>query len=118
MKDLVLASTSVYRADQLRKIGIPFETIKPIFDEDAKKKILLQQQASPLEIAEALSKGKAKSIQLDNVTLLAGDQIVSVDDIIFGKSYEFKSAFDQLKLMQGRTHQLITATTILNDHNE
>ncbi len=118
MKDLVLGSTSIYRADLIKKLGIPFKTVKPIFDEDAKKKILLEQKASPLEIAEALSKGKAKSITLNNLTVLAGDQVVRIDNVIFGKSYGFKNAFDQLKLMQGHTHDLITATTILTDDQE
>lgn len=118
MKDLVLASTSVYRAELLRKTGIPFVTVKPQFNEDANKKILLQKKATSLEIAEALSKGKANSVISRTVTVLAGDQLVSFGDGILGKSNGFQAAFEQLKCLQGQTHELITAATILNDDNE
>lgn len=118
MKDLVLASTSVYRSELLKKTGISFRTVKPLFDEDAHKKILLQNKATPLDIAEALSKGKAKSVELAQATILAGDQVVNVENKILGKSHRLEAAFDQLQILQGRTHELITAATILHDQNE
>ncbi len=118
MKDLVLASTSVYRAELLKKTGIPFSTVKPGFDEDENKNKLLMNKATPMEVAEALSKGKARSVKLNTVNILAGDQIVNTGNGIFGKSNGFQGAFDQLKLLQGQTHELITAATIISDQNE
>jgi len=62
MKTLILASTSIYRAQLLEKLGIPFEAVKPLFDEDSAKKEALQKKMKPVEVAETLSRGKAQSL--------------------------------------------------------
>ncbi len=111
---LILASTSVYRIDLLKKLGIPFQTQKPQYDEDAAKKYLQQQKASPTEIAETLSRGKANSIDFSNTTVIAGDQLVNLDGVVLGKPHTFDKAFQQMESMQGKMHELITAVTILN----
>lgn len=112
MNDLVLASTSAYRFDLLKKLGIKFRAEKPKFDEETQKLILLQQKASPLQIAETLSKGKASSLKYLNATVIGGDQLVHTDGKILGKSGQFKKAFEQLQCLRGKTHELITAVTI------
>ncbi len=113
---LVLASSSVYRAELLKKLGIPFIAVKPQFNEDEKKANLLAQNKSPVEIAENLSKGKALSIvDQGNATILAGDQLIGFEDALLGKSHQFENAFKQLKSLQGKTHELITAVTILQN---
>ena len=112
MKPLILASTSPYRADLLKKLGIPFECIKPNFDEEAAKNELLKGQASPLIVAEALSRGKAKSLHRGDAVVIAGDQLVNFKSGILGKPHDFKTAKTQLQKMRGTQHQLITAVTI------
>lgn len=114
MKPLVLASTSVYRAALIKKLGIVFQSVAPAYDEDTEKLRLEKQQASPLLIAETLSRGKALSAHHNHATTLAGDQLVHMDGSIFGKSHNFENACVQLNLLQGRTHELITAVTIMS----
>lgn len=118
MKPLILASTSPYRAELLHKLGLPFECVKPDFDENAKKNDLLKKQATPLQIAEALSRGKAKSILRDDAVIVAGDQLVDFNSEILGKSYDFEKAKLQLQKMRGKKHRLITAVTIKTSAGE
>ena len=118
MNELVLASTSIYRADLLKKLGIKFRAEKPKFDENAHKKILVEQNATPLQIAEALSKGKANSLKSVTATVIAGDQLVHLNGKILGKSGTFENALSQLKSLRGKVHELITAVTVLTDSYE
>lgn len=116
MKSLILASTSVYRAQLIEKLGIPFETLKPSFDEEAAKKEALQKKLKPIEVAETLSRGKAASLSSGlnpQNALIAGDQLVHFQGEIIGKSNNFETAFAQLRKMRGQTHELITAITLL-----
>jgi len=118
MKPLILASTSIYRAELLQKVGIPFSAQKPIFDEDAAKAELVSLNKSPLELAEALSQGKAHSFSSDGRTIIAGDQLVDFNGQVLGKSGSFEKAFHQLKTLSGKSHNLITAVTILSDEHK
>lgn len=114
MKSLVLASTSVYRSAQVKKFGIPFTVKKPTYDEESEKNLLLGQRSSPIIIAETLSRGKAHSVAATDQTTIAGDQLVHFEGAILGKPHTFDKAFIHLKAMQGKTHELITATTVLD----
>lgn len=118
MSPLILGSTSIYRAELLQKAGIAFTAVKPTFDEDTAKAELVKNHKSPLEIAEALSIGKAKSIDATNKTVIAGDQLVQFKNQILGKSKTFEKAFEQIKMLNGNTHQLITAVTICSGQKQ
>jgi septum formation protein len=116
MNQLILASTSIYRKQLLEKIGLAFKSIKPEFDEEPAKNLALLQKKSPIEIAELLSKAKAQSLlpslQSPEQIIIAGDQLVSFNEKILGKSHNFEKAFEQLSDMNGKSHQLITAVTL------
>lgn len=119
MNDLILASTSVYRAQLIEKLGIPFQSIKPNFDEDSAKSKALSQRLKPIEIAEILSKGKAASLKeklTSKTTIIAGDQLVHFQGEIIGKSKSYEVAFAQLAKMRGQSHELITAVTLLSQY--
>lgn len=115
MKKLILASTSKYRAELLQKLGIPFTAQKPTFDEDQAKQQLLSENKSPVVIAEKLSQGKTKSLAKSDSIVIGGDQLVDFENKILGKSGNFEKAFSQLKSMSGKSHDLITAVTIVAD---
>lgn len=118
MSPIVLASSSIYRADLLRKMGILFQIVKPHYDEEAAKLQLLQQNTTPLQVAETLSKGKAHSVDFKNSIIIASDQLIQFENKILGKPKHFENAFLQLQQMQGHTHELITAVTILTPTQE
>lgn len=93
--------------------------MKPSFDEDRAKEEALRSQNNPTQIAEILSKGKANSAHsVDPAALIiAGDQLVHFQGEIIGKSKNFETAFQQLKKMNDKTHELITAVTLINDQD-
>lgn len=104
---LILASTSVYRRAQLQQIGTVFDAVAPPFDEEAAKDLSL----SPVELAESLAMGKARSLiaTYPQAAILGGDQLVDFDGKIIGKAGSKAAAVDQLVAMSGKMHRLMTS---------
>jgi len=113
---LILASTSPYRAALLKKSGVPFTAVRPTVNEEELKDQLLNEGATPLALAQALSQKKGESVwqQLDdsNSLVISGDQVVSLNGRLLGKPGSYENAFKQLQKLSGNIHQLITAITV------
>ncbi|MBL7543401.1 MAG: Maf-like protein [Bdellovibrionaceae bacterium] len=114
MKKIVLASTSLYRQQQLATLGIPFESVKPLFDEDRVKHQIIDQLKHPHAIAQKLSLEKGLSLADPKTITISGDQLVSLEGQILGKPGTIDNAIKQLALMQGKTHELVTACTVFD----
>jgi len=108
---LILASTSPYRAAQLRRLGLDFETCDPQVDESLLKATL----SSPELLAETLALEKARQVfqQHPDAIVIGGDQLVSFENCILGKPGTAERALEQLISMQGKTHVLITAIAVM-----
>lgn len=113
MKPLILASSSPYRKKQLASLLIDFKCANPLINEEDEK--LKMHGLSALEIATRLARLKAQSLATEENTVIGGDQLAHLDGLIFGKPHSYQKAFDQLQLLQGRVHQLITATCVVQD---
>ncbi len=111
--EILLASASIYRAELLSKLGLPFKSVKPSVNEDELKKEALLNHKSPLELAEFLSRKKTESLFKNNLTVIGGDQLVSFKNEIRGKPHTKEKAVEQLSEMNGQIHQLITAVTVM-----
>ncbi len=111
---LILASTSIYRKQLLQRLNIPFETVKPTFDEEIYK----NQGREAAELSLFLAAGKAKSVLQQNACVIGSDQVVSFEGKILGKSHTPDKAFEQIKSMQGKTHELITSTCLIFKNEE
>jgi septum formation protein len=113
---LILASTSKYRAQLLAQLNWPFESVSPGVDEEKVK----AQGYSPQELAIELSRMKAKSVYLrfEGSCVIGSDQVCCIGDTIFDKPGTEEKAIEQLTLMQGKTHQLLTAVTIITPDKE
>ena len=109
--ELVLASTSVYRRELLRRLGVAFRCVAPRLDEAS----LETEGREPVQIAALLALGKASSIlPLEpSATIIGSDQVVAIEGRILGKPGSHKGAVDQLTSLSGRTHELITAVAVL-----
>lgn len=107
---LILASTSKYRGALFAQLGWPFETRAPGVDEDQFK----TNNLSPKDLALVLSKAKAEAVfhQENNSCVIGSDQVCSLEDMILGKPHTKEKAQEQLSLMQGKKHELLTAVTI------
>lgn len=113
MKKIVLASTSKYRQELLKQLGLPFEAQKPLIDEEAEK----DPSLSPRKLAEKLAFLKAQSLKRVGLVVIGGDQLVAHRGIILGKPHTQERAIEQLLSMQGQVHELITAICVFDSEN-
>lgn len=112
MKKLILASASIYRKQLLSRLGLSFECIAADIDEDSYKNLL----SDPQEIAEVLAYEKANKILKSHpdCVIIGSDQLAYIDNQILGKTGSIDGSFQQLKLLSGKTHKLITAFCVLS----
>jgi septum formation protein len=110
-KDLILASKSEFRIKQLSQIGIFARAMPSEVDE----KIVKAQSLQHDELAKNLAFQKAFAIQQkhpDSI-IIGADQVASDTNRVFSKPKSREKAIEQLLSLQGRTHFLHTACSIL-----
>ncbi len=111
MTRLVLASTSRYRADVLRRLGVPFDTANPEVEE------VIAPGATPFSAATTLARKKALAISVKpafkDALVIGSDQVcVAPDGAILGKPGRPDRALAQLQRLRGARHRLITAVAV------
>lgn len=116
MKKIILASTSIYRKQQLERLNISFSTAAPSVDEDTLKAKGLDH----IQLSKELSLLKARDISAlhDDAIVIGGDQVASFNQTILSKPKTKQRAFEQLKSMAGKEHQLITSLAVICDGQE
>ena len=114
MKKIVLASTSIYRREQLATLGIAFESQKPKFDEDTEKGAIARELKNPILIAQKLSHCKGASLACPDTICISGDQLVAFEGQILGKPETRGNSIIQLQMLQNKTHELVTACTVFH----
>ena len=108
---LILASASPRRADLLREACIDVEIQPANVDEDVAAGE--PPDAYVRRIAEA--KGRAISTRATGRHVLAADTAVVVDGQILGKPGTAEDAAGMLRLLSGRSHQVITGVCLMRD---
>lgn len=106
---LVLASASPRRQELLRNAGIQF-TVQPADINETPR-----PGESPRHCVQRLAREKALAVsrhQPQNY-VLGADTIVVVDDVILGKPRDANDAARMLRLLQGRTHSVITGVCLV-----
>jgi septum formation protein len=97
----------------LEAAGVPFECISVNVDEDAEKERLRRQSVGARGLAEALAVLKAQSAHSADL-VLGSDQTLELDNgSMLDKPSSRADAFNQLKLLSGRTHMLHSAGAII-----
>src|SRR5208337_2892957 len=112
---LILASASPRRQELLRNAGIPF-VIQPT---DVPE--VFREGELPKPFAERLAREKALAAahQRPDDFVLGADTIVVVDGQVLGKPSDPADAARMLRLLSGRTHEVITAVCLVGRrHNE
>ena len=109
---LILASTSKYRGLLLSQLGRKFETLDPGVDEERIK----SEGKTPSEIALTLSRYKAESVfaRRPDACVIGSDQVCSIEEFILSKPITMEKATEQLSLLQGKKHELLTAVTVIH----
>lgn len=106
---LVLASASPRRQELLRNAGIPF-VVQPTDIPEVP-----QEGEGPRPCAERLAREKAMDVFRQRLgdLILGADTIVVVDAQILGKPRDGADAARMLRLLSGRTHQVITGVCLV-----
>jgi septum formation protein len=106
---LILASASPRRQEVLRNAGIEF-TVQPTNIPEVRR-----DGETPKVFAERLAREKALAIfrRQTDAFVLGADTIVVVDSEILGKPRDADDAARMLRLLSGRSHQVITGVCLL-----
>ena len=107
---LVLASTSVWRGELLARLGLPFDQDDPLLDETPWMERGLPARELTVQLARA--KAAAVAARRPGDLVLGADQVVSIDGVILGKPGSRERAIEQLELLSGRTHELVTGLAL------
>jgi len=119
---VVLASSSPRRRDLLAQFNIPFEIIKPEFDE------IREKSETPLAYARRNAKQKGewvhqyleyqpqhKSVS-ETTLIISADTIVVLGDLVLEKPKDVSEARSMLQLISGRDHQVFTGVHLIFQH--
>jgi nucleoside triphosphate pyrophosphatase len=110
MSRLLLASTSPRRIRLLREAGFNPEVLPSQIEETQADFLTPAERA----LFNAIRKGMAIAIQHPDDIVLSADTIVTLDGSVFGKPADLEEAFQMLKLLVGKTHEVITAVAVMH----
>lgn len=113
-RQIVLASGSAIRGQMLFNAGIAYEAIVPRIDEEMIKKSLIEEEATPRDIADALAETKARKIgaKYPEKLVIGCDQVLDINGRILSKPQTPEEAIEQLKALRGKRHSLLSAVVI------
>lgn len=110
MPQLILASTSPFRAAILEKLGLPFITEAPEVDESPQKGETPEQLVQRL----ALEKARAVAARFEEGLVIGSDQVAVIDGKILGKPGNHENALKQLQAASGKTVTFYTGLSLFN----
>ena len=86
---IILGSSSIYRAELLKKYIPNFKTQSPNIDESPREK----ESAKDLSLRLALSKARKISLSEPDALVIGSDQVASFDGNILGKPKSYEDAY-------------------------
>jgi len=112
LKQIVLASSSRYRAQLLERLLLPFKALAPDCDEAPLSGETCAETAQRLAEAKARTGGTKSGLTVGVV--IGSDQVADLDGTILGKPGTTERAIAQLQAMRGRTIVFHTALALLD----
>ncbi|MEZ7815810.1 MAG: Maf family nucleotide pyrophosphatase [Burkholderiaceae bacterium] len=108
-RPLILGSTSVYRAELLERLRLPFTKARPEVDETP------LPNESPSALAQRLALAKAQAVASVNPSALVigSDQVADLNGQPLGKPGNFERAVAQLTAMSGQLVIFHTAVALV-----
>ncbi|GAB4289762.1 MAG: nucleoside triphosphate pyrophosphatase [Methylophaga sp.] len=110
MQQLILGSSSPFRAALLDKLGLEFIQVSPAIDETP------NAGETPAKLVERLSQSKAREIarSYPDALIIGSDQVAVINNKILGKPGDHETALEQLKEASGRKVTFLTGLSLLN----
>lgn len=117
MSALILASASTARQRLLANAGVVAETDPAHIDESAIKAECRRAGRSSTDCATRLAEAKARAVAARHHggLVLGADQLLDCAGEWYDKPRDREEARDQLRRLRGRSHELVTAATIVRD---
>ena len=114
MQTLILGSSSPFRAEVLKKLGIDFIQHSPDIDES-----VLEGETAP-SLVERLAKEKALAIAKDypEALIIGSDQVAVIDGKILGKPGNHETAVKQLLSASGKAVTFYTGLALYNAQSQ
>jgi septum formation protein len=107
---LVLASSSIYRSELLKRLQLAFETMVPNVDETP----LPNEPARATSIRLAQEKARVVAGKYPDALIIGSDQVALLEGRQLGKPITHDNAVRQLSAMRGKTTHFYTALALLN----
>lgn len=107
---ILLASTSIYRKQQLTTLGYTFGVDSSNVDENPYKKNGFL--AKDLSVTLATLKAQSLVSKYPHHLIIGADQVCHLDNLFFSKPENTSTAHQQLKQLQGKIHCLTTSLCI------
>jgi MAF protein len=107
---LVLASTSPFRRELLRRLGLPFEVAAPAVDEAR----LPGEPPEALVLRLSEDKARAVAAQLGDALVIGSDQVAVIDEEVLGKPGDRDRAIAQLARASGRRVTFLTGLSLVD----
>ncbi len=114
MQQLILGSSSPFRAELLTKLGLEFITASPDINEDG----LEGEQA--IQLVQRLAEQKARKIAEahPNALIIGSDQVAVLDGQILGKPGNHQNAMKQLSAASGKAVNFLTGLALYNSQTK
>ena len=111
---IVLASKSGVRKEILRKNKIDCDVEPSNVDEDEVKISMINESATPTLISKNLAELKANKVSNKNPDkiVLGADSVIDLEGELISKPKSRQEAFEILKKLNGKRHQLISSVCI------
>lgn len=111
---LILASSSPYRQDMLKRLGLPFCALAPDVDESP-----LPGEA-PAALALRLARAKAATVarRHPDALVIGADQVATFEGRSIGKPGDHERAVAQLRLLSGRRVEFHSALCVTDGHRD
>jgi septum formation protein len=107
---IILASASPRRAEILRTVGWPFEALPVQIDESRRA----AEDAAGYVQRLAREKAEAAAAQVREMTIVAADTTVVIDDHILEKPADHDDAMRMLRLLNNRWHEVLTGVAVID----
>ncbi len=109
-RELILASSSVFRRDLLERLQLPFRAVSPEIDEQP-----LPQEAPPALVERlAVAKAHAGVKQHPTALVIGSDQVAVQGGRIVGKPGNHETAMQQLREASGHRVVLYTGLAVID----
>ena len=106
---IILASQSPRRQELLKLTGLPFTVRAADIDETMDKSLPVQQEVT--RVSRLKAQAIAAGASPDDI-VIAADTIVVIDGRELGKPHSEAEALDMLRLLSGRTHEVVTVLSV------